>query len=76
MAKDRPQSGGWLWSRMGFVLIAFLAITAVLLWEEHKVHLLGAWPFLILLLCPLLHVFMHRGHGGHGGGAEQHKDHR
>ena len=23
--------------------------------------------FAVLLLCPLLHVFMHRGHGGRGG---------
>jgi hypothetical protein len=24
-------------------------------------------PFLILLACPFLHFFMHKGHGGHGG---------
>jgi hypothetical protein len=24
-------------------------------------------PWLILLACPLLHVFMHGGHAGHGG---------
>jgi hypothetical protein len=76
MANDRPQSGGWLRSRTGLVLIAFLAITGFLLGEEHKAHLLGAFPFILLLFCPLLHVFMHRGHGGHGGGDEQHKDHR
>lgn len=23
-------------------------------------------PLAVLLLCPLMHVFMHRGHGGHG----------
>jgi hypothetical protein len=21
----------------------------------------------LLLLCPIVHLFMHRGHGGHGG---------
>lgn len=26
---------------------------------------LGNWPWLIVLLCPLLHLFMHRRHGGH-----------
>jgi hypothetical protein len=33
-------------------------------------------PWLILLSCPLLHVFMHRGHGGHGhgGGDQGHHD--
>jgi hypothetical protein len=25
----------------------------------------GALPYLLLLACPLMHVFMHRGHGGH-----------
>jgi hypothetical protein len=29
-------------------------------------HILGALPWLFLLLCPLLHLFMH-GHGGHHG---------
>lgn len=49
---------------IGFAAFAVLAV--VLLWEEHQVHLLGALPWLILLACPLLHVFMHGGHG-HGG---------
>jgi hypothetical protein len=29
--------------------------------------LVALLPFSILLLCPLMHLFMHRGHGGHGG---------
>jgi hypothetical protein len=28
---------------------------------------LGILPYLLLLACPLMHVFMHGGHGGHGG---------
>lgn len=47
------------------VLCAFLGIAAFFLWTEHRAHLLGALPYLLLLACPLLHVFMHRGHG-HG----------
>lgn len=38
---------------------------AYLLWMEHRTHLLAMLPYLILLLCPLLHLCMHRGHGGH-----------
>lgn len=53
--------------RFWLVLGAFLAVAGWLLWEEHRVHVLGALPWLILLACPLLHVFMHGGHGGHGG---------
>ncbi len=45
----------------------FLAIALFFLWEEHKAHILGALPYALLLLCPLIHVFMHRGHGAHGG---------
>jgi hypothetical protein len=45
----------------------FLAIAGFFLWEEHRAHLLGALPYVLLLLCPVVHMFMHRGHGGHGG---------
>jgi hypothetical protein len=32
--------------------------------------LLGILPYLLLLACPLMHVFMHRGHGaGHKHGS-------
>ena len=42
-----------------------LAIAGFFLWEEHRAHLLGALLYLFLLLCPVIHLFMHRGHGGH-----------
>lgn len=48
-------------------LVGFLAIATYFLWEEHQVHILGALPWVLLLLCPFLHFFMHRGHGGHEG---------
>ena len=46
---------------------AFLVIAIFFLWEEHRAHILGAIPYLLLLACPLLHAFMHRGHGGSAG---------
>lgn len=46
-------------------LAAFFAIAAIYLISEHAAHALAALPFLLLLLCPLMHLFMH--HGGHGG---------
>ena len=52
-------------SPLGFVLICFLAIAAFFLLLEHRAHLLGVLPYLLLAACPLLHVFGHR-HGGHG----------
>lgn len=38
---------------------------AVFLLVEHRVHTLGALPYLLLLACPVLHLFWHLGHGSH-----------
>ena len=51
--------------RFKITLVIFAVIALGLLWGEHKVHLLGALPWLILLACPLIHMFMHRGPGNH-----------
>lgn len=59
-----PNSRGLL---RGLMIAAFAAVLAYLFFGEHRVHLLGYLPFLILLACPLLHMTMHGGHGGHGG---------
>ena len=50
--------------------IAFIAAGGYFLWTEHQTHLLVALPYLILLLCPVMHIFMHGRHGGHGKGDE------
>ena len=51
-------------------LCLFLAIAAFFLWTEHRAHVMGALPYVLLLLCPLMHLFMHRKHSGHHGGHE------
>jgi hypothetical protein len=44
----------------------FFAATALFyLLTEHQAHFFGALPFLLLLACPLMHLFMHGGHGRH-----------
>jgi hypothetical protein len=43
----------------------FLAIAAFFLWEEHRAHVLGILPYLLLAACPIVHLFMHHGHNGH-----------
>ena len=51
-------------NRIALVLSA--VVIGFFLWTEHQAHLLGVLPYLILLLCPLIHIFMHKGHGkGH-----------
>lgn len=44
----------------------FLLIAAFFLTTEHRAHLFGILPFLLILACPFLHLFMHAGHGAHG----------
>lgn len=53
--------------RTKIVFAVLLAIAAFFLLTEHRAHVFGYLPFLLLLACPLLHMFHHGGHGGHGG---------
>lgn len=52
-------------SKMGFICAGFLAVAAFFLITEHTAHVLGVLPYLLLAACPLMHLFMHHGHGGH-----------
>ena len=66
--KDTPPMRSWLRTPSGVVLLWFLAITAFFLITEHRAHVLGALPYVLFLLCPVLHLLLHRGHGnGHAG---------
>lgn len=42
--------------------IMLAAIAAFYLLREHWNHVAGNWVYLLLLLCPLMHLFGHRGH--------------
>ena len=46
---------GWLVLGLAALLGGYLVI-----W--HGAHLAAVLPFLVLAACPLMHVFMHRGH--------------
>ncbi|MHC8309831.1 DUF2933 domain-containing protein [Pseudomonas sp. GT1P32] len=59
-------------SKMGVVLIMLVAIGAFYLVREHFGHVSPYLPYLILLICPLMHFFGH-GHGHHGGHANSAK---
>jgi len=70
----QPPADKPLWrSPFGFGLLIVLGIMLFFLWTEHRAHLLGALPFLLLLLCPVMHLFMHRGHH-HGRQGSSGKD--
>ena len=62
-------------SRTKWVLVGFLAVAAYFLIAEHQAHLSGVLnylPFLLLLACPLMHLFHHGKHGNHA----EHGSHR
>ena len=55
-------------SILNWILICFLLVAGYFLVMEHKAHLEGSLaylPYLLLLACPLMHLFMHHGHGDH-----------
>ena len=59
-------------SRYAIGLLVFGAVAAYFLLSEHRAHFIGALPFLLLLSCPIMHVFMHHGHDGKGSDHHSH----
>jgi hypothetical protein len=56
--------------RWSLALASLGVVIAFVLLDEHWGHTLGALPYLLLLACPLLHLFSHRGRGvDHGRAA-------
>jgi hypothetical protein len=51
--------------RFRLAFYGFLLVGVIYLLLEHTAHTLGALPYLLFLACPLMHLFMHGGHG-HG----------
>lgn len=66
----------WWRTPPGIVLCGFLAIAAFFLLTEHTAHVFGALPYLLLAACPLMHIFMHHGHGPRHGDDERPDDNR
>ena len=48
-------------------LVMVVLVGGFYLLREHWSHVAGNWIYLLLLACPLMHLF--HGHGGHGGHA-------
>lgn len=46
-------------------LLVAVLLGGFYLLREHWNHVAGNWIYLLLLACPLMHLF--HGHGGHGG---------
>lgn len=63
LESNRPRRTLWVAAAMTALIAAFFLL------REHWGHVAGFWPYLLLLACPLMHLF--HGHGGHG----QHRAH-
>jgi len=72
MQHDHPPASRWR-SPLGIFMLVAGALGTYYLLTEHLTHVTQAIPYLVLLACPLMHLFGHHhgGHGGHGG----HEDH-
>lgn len=54
----QPARALWIAAAMAALIGAFFVL------REHWGHVAGYWPYLLLLACPVMHLF--HGHGGHG----------
>jgi len=62
MSDDKPQALARWRSPAGIFMVLAGAVGAYYLLTEHLTHVAQAVPYLVLLACPLMHLF----HGGHG----------
>jgi hypothetical protein len=51
----------------GWVALGIASAIAAYLVVWHGAHVATALPFLVIAACPLMHIFMHGGHGHHKG---------
>lgn len=58
-------------SPKGFVALLFIASVSYFLLIEHREHLFQWLPYVIFLMCPLMHIFMHHGQSGHGADSDK-----
>ncbi|MGJ7495358.1 DUF2933 domain-containing protein [Variovorax sp. RT4R15] len=65
METQSSEPSFWL-SAGGDALLVLVLIGGFFLYTEHRAHLFGMLPYLLVLAWPLMHVCMHHGHP-HGG---------
>src|SRR5215208_1768375 len=61
---EKPMNAlnGFLGSRSGLAVTLVVATLGVYLLATHTGHVLAALPYLLLLACPLMHLFGHHHH--------------
>ena len=74
MTTSQSPTGFWRTSN-GLAAIGLILAVLYFLLTEHRAHFIFALPWLILLLCPVMHVFMHRQHGHEEAQGSDHRPH-
>ena len=69
MPQRQESSTGDRYRRVSrYVFLGFVAVAGYFLFLEHRAHVVQYLPFLLVLACPLMHLFHHGGHKHHGDG--------
>lgn len=63
--KDDHTKSFWWRSPASTLALCVVAAIALYLVTAHTGHVIGYLPYLLLAACPLMHLFMHHGHGRH-----------
>ena len=64
----------WWKTPFGVAWTALFLIAAFLLIQDHAAHIGNYWIWLILLACPLMHIFMHGHHKHNSNEKEKHDE--
>lgn len=72
---SHSQKSFWL-TPQGLAALIFIACPSYFLFIEHQEHIFQALPYLIILLCPLMHMFLHGRHGHHHSASHDHDSSR
>jgi hypothetical protein len=71
---SNKKSSFWMTPK-GLAALSLIGAASYFLLVEHRQHVWQYLPFLILLACPFMHVFMHGGHN-HGSGDDDHSSNK
>lgn len=55
--EERKQNSSRSFRFSNLIIFAFLGILLFFLFTEHRAHLFGFLPYLLILACPLMHLF-------------------
>ena len=69
----KQKSSFWM-SPPGWAAIGLIGAASYFLVMEHRQHLFEFLPYLILLACPFMHMFMHHGHGHRHSAEDKNKE--